>query len=93
MLKIATLITTIIFSTILCADTGEGKELFDEANCQACHENSSFSPKKNKVSDFDKLHKQVQRCEFANSTGWFDDEVIDVAKYLNSKFYHFKAKK
>ena len=92
MLKTTILITSVIFSTALSADDGEGKILFNEAKCMKCHEYSSFSYKKEKINSFKRLHKQVKMCESGNNIGWFDEEVLEVTEYLNGEFYHFKQK-
>ena len=85
-----TLIGTLIFTSIVYADHSEAKELFDDAKCMECHNNEDFKPRENKVNNFDKLHKAVKRCAYNNSISWFDDETLDVVKYLNKEFYHFK---
>ena len=90
MLKATIFITSIIFSTVLNADKSEAKTLFDEAKCMKCHDNSSFTPNEEKVNSFKKLHTKVQRCESGNHVGWFEEEILDVSKYLNNEFYHFK---
>jgi len=91
MLKSTIFITSIIFASVLHADNSEAKTLFDEAKCMKCHNNSSFTPKEEKVNSFKRLHKQVQRCESGNHIGWFEEEIFDVTNYLNNDFYHFKA--
>ena len=92
MLNTTILIASIVISTTLTANDSEGKKLFNEAKCMACHEYSSFSYKKDKINSFKRLHKQVKRCESGNNVGWFEEEVLDVTEYLNRDFYHFKQK-
>ena len=93
MLKILSIALLTFFSTYTYADVTDGKALFDEQNCIKCHAVNKFSPKKNKVNNFKKLHKQVERCSSGTSTGWFEEEVLDVSNYLNANFYHFKTNK
>ena len=90
MFKSTILITSVIFLTALNADNSEGGILFNEAKCMQCHEYSSFSYKKEKINSFKRLHKQVKMCESGNNIGWFEEEVLEVTKYLNREFYHFK---
>lgn len=81
-----------MFTTITYADVSDGKELFHEADCLACHEYKDFKYKKKKVHNFKKLHNSVSQCAYSNDAEWFDDEVMDVVKYLNKDFYKFNEK-
>ena len=36
------------------------------------------------------LQKQVRRCEQTLGLQWFDEDIDDVAAYLNESFYKFK---
>ena len=90
MLKVYIIILTIFSTCSLQADISEAKELFDEANCVKCHHTNSFKVREDKINSFTKLYSIVDRCEFNNETGWFDDEKMDVVLYLNQDFYHFK---
>ncbi|MCP4450195.1 MAG: cytochrome c, partial [Planctomycetes bacterium] len=36
------------------------------------------------------LTSQVQRCELSLGLKWFDEDVDDVAGYLNQQFYKFQ---
>ena len=89
----ALLILLLLKSALFANDDINPKELFDEADCMSCHNNEDFVPKKSKVNNFAKLHKTVKACEFGNDTGWFDDETLEVSKYLNKKHYKFKETK
>jgi len=85
------LLISILFSNILLfGDTEEGQELFVEAECMACHNKEDFAKREKKVHNFKKLHKAVNACRFANEAEWFDDECLEVSKYLNEKYYRFK---
>ena len=80
------------FATMILANDTIGKELFAEANCMACHIEDDFSKRKDKSKNFVKLHNSVTACAFGNDVGWFDDEALDVSKYLNKNYYNFKEK-
>ncbi|WP_457747172.1 hypothetical protein [Sulfurimonas sp.] len=84
------IITLLIFFTPLILSCEEAKKLFKEAKCMSCHNTGDFQAKEKKVNNFKKLHKSVEACAFGNNVGWFDEEVEDVSKYLNNKYYHFK---
>lgn len=73
---------------LVLADQGDpiaGKQLHDEANCLRCHAEQPYNPKK--TDTFEKLVNAVNFCNINLNTGWFDDEVLDVAAYLNQEYY------
>ena len=78
---------SISFSTLYSND--EVQERFDNAKCMSCHSSFDFSHKENKVNNFSKLHKQVNMCAVNNGANWFDDETMDVTKYLNKLYYFY----
>ena len=82
----------LLVTNLFAYDAQEAKEMFDEAECMACHNNEDFAPKKAKVNNFIKLNKSVMACQQENDAGWFDDEALNVSEYLNKKFYNFKEK-
>ncbi|MDF1876989.1 hypothetical protein JHD47_04070 [Sulfurimonas sp. SAG-AH-194-L11] len=90
MYKKLLLISSLLFTTTLFSQHQEAKELFTDAECMSCHNNEDFVPREKKVHNFKKLSKAVDACRFNNEAGWFDDESLDVSKYLNHKFYKFK---
>lgn len=90
MLKKIIMIT--LLSTVLAADKEEAKALFNETNCLKCHGVNTFKPREHKVNNFLKLHKVIGQCANGNSVGWFEEEIEDVASYLNDEYYHFKKK-
>ena len=74
---------------VLAADTGHGKQLQQE-NCRSCHDDGMYTRENRKVTTPDGLTKQVQRCEATLGLQWFEEDVSDVAAYLNDSFYKFK---
>lgn len=75
----------------ILASTGDpvaGKALHDEANCLRCHAAQPYDP--NKSDTFAKLVNAVSFCNVNLNTGWFDDEVEDVAAFLNQEYYKLK---
>ena len=85
------LIGLILSSSTLFADEEEAKELFNDATCMECHNDEDFNAQNRKSKNFKELHNAVNGCRFANDADWFDDESMDVTRYLNSKHYKFKA--
>ena len=82
-------------STSASADIARGEELHNK-NCIACHASNfngdasmMYLRPDRKVKTYDGLLKQVTRCENMLGYTWFDDEIKDVADYLNQKYYKF----
>ena len=90
MLKLLSYTLPLILVTSAYADMDEAKQLFQEANCVQCHSVSKFKYRKNKVSNFNKLHSMVTACATASAAPWFDDEIKEVSLYLNKEYYKFK---
>jgi mono/diheme cytochrome c family protein len=77
------------------ADAAAGKALHEE-HCIACHERltngeptSLYTRENRLVTSLDGLEKQVRRCEQSLELRWFDEDVDNVAEYLNQTYYHF----
>jgi mono/diheme cytochrome c family protein len=71
------------------AQEGNGKSLL-ETNCIKCHGSEVYTRPDRKVSSRDGLERQVRRCETALQLTWFDEDIANVAGYLNQQYYHFK---
>jgi mono/diheme cytochrome c family protein len=71
------------------ADLEKGKSLVAE-NCTKCHDDRVYTRKDRRVTTLDGLNAQVRRCESSLGLKWFDDDIDNVAAYLNQSFYHFK---
>jgi cytochrome c len=80
---------TLLAAPAIAADPVHGREL-QEANCMSCHDNGMYTRKDRKITSPDGLEKQVRRCELSLGLQWFDEDVTDVAAYLNQNFYQFK---
>lgn len=74
-------------STTALADQHEhpGKVLHEDANCMKCHTDKPYSPAK--TPTYDKLVKTVAFCNNNLNVGMFDDEVEQLADYLNQEYY------
>lgn len=73
----------------LAADIANGKQLQQE-NCRSCHDDGMYTRENRKVTTPDGLMKQVRRCESTLGLQWFDEDINDVAAYLNESFYKFR---
>ncbi|SFR50482.1 hypothetical protein [Thiomicrospira sp. ALE5] len=71
-------------------DPRAGESLHSDANCLSCHTANPYSTAK--TPNFERLVAAVNFCNVNLNTGWFDDEVLDVATYLNEKYYKYEIK-
>lgn len=69
-----------------------GKKLHD-AHCISCHDSQLYTSKNRKISNYESLKTHVQTCATNLNKQWFEDEVADVAAYLNAEFYLFETQK
>ena len=94
-MKLITAISILLSANILYANEyiENGQELFTGNDCLKCHSTDKFKARKEKVHNFEKLHKIVNACTIASGTPWFDDEIRDVSSYLNANYYNFKEPK
>jgi len=76
-------------SLSMAADINHGKSLH-QANCTSCHDDSIYTRKDRRINTRGALDLQIRHCEQALSLQWFDEDVDDVAAYLNDSYYKFK---
>jgi cytochrome c553 len=76
-------------SSLQAANVDNGKTLV-ESNCTKCHDQQVYTRPDRRVNTLEGLTKQVTRCERSLGLKWFDDDIDDVAAYLNQTYYHFK---
>ena len=72
------------------ADADRGKLLY-EARCDGCHDQSVHTRGRKVATDFDEVRKYVQRWNINLGGAWGEEEIADVAIYLNGKFYSYKC--
>jgi cytochrome c553 len=84
----AALLTLIIASTGQAADMDTGKSLV-EKNCVRCHGSEVYTRNDRRITTLPGLHKQVRRCEQMLDLTWFDEDIDNVAGYLNHQYYKF----
>jgi hypothetical protein len=73
---------------VSAADARRGGTLY-EIRCKACHEDSVHNRNTRKSKSFDALRAQVLRWSVEAGGVWTADEIDDVARYLNERYYHF----
>jgi cytochrome c553 len=71
------------------AALGKAQTLVD-VHCIKCHGSEVYTRSDRKVTSRDGLDRQVRRCETALELRWFDEDIAEVAGFLNQRYYHFK---
>ena len=70
------------------ADTERGRVLY-ESRCGGCHSASVHGRGKRVASDFDDVRRWVGRWNASLGLRWGDEELDDVAVYLNNTYYRY----
>lgn len=70
------------------ADAGRGGVLY-EARCGECHSESVHGRKKRVATDFNDVRRWVNRWNESLGLRWGDEEIDDVAVYLNNTYYRY----
>lgn len=66
-------------------------ELLYSTHCIACHNAEMHWRNKQLVADWPSLRSEVRRWQGVSGLGWGDDEVAEVARYLNALHYHYPS--
>jgi mono/diheme cytochrome c family protein len=64
-------------------------ELLYSTHCIACHNVQVHWRKKKLATDWTTLRSQVHRWQEVSGLGWDADDIVQVAQYLNSLYYHY----
>ena len=64
-------------------------ELLYATHCIACHTTEVHWRQKRLAVDWGSLNQQVRRWAGNAGLGWSDDEIVEVARYLNAVHYRF----
>lgn len=70
------------------ADYARG-ELLYENHCRQCHEANVHQRDSRRVTSADELRIWVTAWGVHAAPEWSDDDIMDVAHYLEVNFYHF----
>lgn len=77
-------------NTLAFARTGESRgELLYATHCNACHSSEIHWREKKLATDWDSLKVQVRRWQANIGLNWSEEEVTEVAHYLNKLHYAF----
>lgn len=71
-------------------DAAAGAELHKE-NCTRCHGSEMYTRPNRKMHSFQSIRTQVGRCEQSLGLQWFEDDIGNVAAYLNNTHYKFPS--
>jgi hypothetical protein len=64
-------------------------ELLYTTHCNGCHSSVIHWREKKLVVDWKSLKDQVNRWQSFIKLGWSEDDINDVAHYLNKQYYNF----
>lgn len=77
-------------------DAAKGKALADK-QCVACHVSlfhgdgsAVYTRADHKVKNPTQLAARISACNANTGAGWFPEDELDVAAYLNKRYYQFK---
>jgi mono/diheme cytochrome c family protein len=84
----ACLMPAAVWSADAAPQRSRGEMLY-ETHCIGCHNEQVHWRDNRAATDWRSLKAQVLRWQSATGLAWRDAEVLDVAKYLNERIYHF----
>jgi mono/diheme cytochrome c family protein len=65
-------------------------ELLYSTHCGACHTAQMHWRAGRAVTDWTSLTTEVRKWQIVASLAWGEDDVLEVARYLNDSIYHFE---
>jgi len=66
-------------------------ELLYSTHCIACHSAQVHWREKKIVTDWTSLQAQVRRWQAVSGLGWSNEDIAEVARYLNGLHYRYPA--
>ncbi|WP_258186960.1 cytochrome C [Variovorax sp. WS11] len=85
--RFATVLAVLASSSPVLAQS-RGSLLY-QTHCIACHTEQVHWRQRRLATDWTSLRAQVWRWQADAALGWGDDDVAEVARYLNEEFYRF----
>lgn len=83
------LLLTALSSPVMAQQFIRGQELY-ENHCRTCHESWAHERKgRSVVSSLQDLHRRVAAWATHSGLDWSNEEIDDVADYLDQAYYHF----
>lgn len=71
-------------------DTRRG-ELLYSTHCIACHSDQMHWRDKKLVTDWKSLRSEIDRWQGISGLRWSNEDIADVARYLNTLYYRYPA--
>ena len=87
----AAMIATAAAALAQPAPTASRGELLYNTHCIACHSREIHWREQKLATDWTSLVRQVRRWAGNTGLAWSEEEVVDVARYLNATIYRFAA--
>lgn len=66
-------------------------ELLYSTHCIACHSDKIHWRDKELVTDWKSLQSEIDRWQGVSGLQWSDEDIADVARYLNALYYRYPA--
>jgi mono/diheme cytochrome c family protein len=66
-----------------------GQAIHDQ-NCISCHDSSIYSRPERRIANYSELLAQVRRCNGNLAERLYDEELQEIALYLNKTYYSLK---
>jgi hypothetical protein len=63
--------------------------LLYSTHCIACHTTQVHWREKKLATDWTSLQSQVRRWQGVSKLGWSNEDIEEVARYLNVMYYHY----
>lgn len=76
-------------SEAAAADAARGELLYN-THCIACHSSKMHWRDQRLAQDWTSLKVQVRRWQSSIQLDWDDDDIVNVAAYLNRLYYRFR---
>ena len=64
-------------------------EMLYKTHCDSCHTTQVHWRDRRLATDWRGLQSQVRRWQRNTGLKWSEQEIVDVTRYLNGRFYHF----
>lgn len=63
--------------------------LLYSTHCSACHASTIHWREQRLVTDWNSLKAQIDLWQFYIGLDWLEEDIVDVALYLNAHYYNF----
>ncbi len=85
-----TWLTAVLGGSVQAADAERGRMLY-ELRCGECHSQSVHGRAQRDAKRYGDVLAYVVRWNAQLNIGWQNDDIHDVAKYVNDTYYGFKC--